>query len=99
MPGDLRLFLRQVVGGELLARLGLQARRIAEYMADVTQAALLVEEAVWELANKGSARKAIVARHFASMRLGEAPVRGITSGDRTVLDYFDPIVRYQPVAL
>ncbi|MBI5284699.1 MAG: acyl-CoA dehydrogenase family protein [Chloroflexi bacterium] len=76
----------------------LQARRIAEYMADVTQAALLVEEAVWELANKGSARKAIVARHFASMRLGEAPVRGITSGDRTVLDYFDPIVRYQPVA-
>ncbi len=75
----------------------LQARRIAEYMADVTQAALLVEEAAWELANKDSARKAIVARHFASMRLGAAPVRGIMSEDRTVLDYFEPIVRYQPV--
>jgi acyl-CoA dehydrogenase len=75
----------------------LQARRIAEYMADVTQAALLVEEAAWELANKNSARKAIVARHFASMRLGGAPVRGIMSEDRTVLDYFEPIVRYQPV--
>jgi hypothetical protein len=76
----------------------LQARRIADYMADVTQAALLVEEAAWELANKNSARKAIVARHFASMRLSEAPVRGIMSEDRTVLDYFDQIVRYQPIS-
>jgi hypothetical protein len=52
---------------------------------------------VWELANKNSARKAIVARHFANMRLGQPRARGIMSDDRTVLDYFDPIVRYQPV--
>jgi hypothetical protein len=67
-------------------------------MADVTQAALLVEEAVWELAHKGSARKAIVARYFVETHLRERPLRGITSGDRTALEYFEPIVRYQPVA-
>jgi alkylation response protein AidB-like acyl-CoA dehydrogenase len=75
----------------------LQARRLADYMADVTQAALLVEEAAWELEHKGSARKALVARHFADMRLSEHAVRGITSGDRTAIDFFEPIVRYQPV--
>ncbi len=76
----------------------LQARRLTDYMADVAQAALLVEEATWELAEKGSARKAIVARHFAETHLAQRPIRGITGGDRTVLDYFEPIVRYQPVA-
>ncbi len=75
----------------------LHARRITDYMADVAQAALLVEEADWELAHKNSARKAIVARHFASMHLSQPPVRGITSEDRTVLDHFDAIVRYQPI--
>ncbi|MEX0750489.1 MAG: acyl-CoA dehydrogenase family protein [Dehalococcoidia bacterium] len=76
----------------------LNARRLTDYMADVAQAALLVEEAVWELANKGSARKAVVARHFVSTRLVQHAARGITSGDRTALDYFEPIVRYQPIA-
>jgi len=76
----------------------LNARRMTDYMADVAQAALLVEEAVWELANKNSARKAIVARHFVNARLIPQPARGITSGDRTAIDYFDPIVRWQPVA-
>jgi hypothetical protein len=76
----------------------LQARRLTDYMADVAQAALLVEEATWELANKASARKAVVARHFAEMRLADRPLRGITSDDRTVLDHFDAIVRYTPIA-
>src|SRR5574338_1462017 len=71
----------------------LQARRLTDYLADVAQAALLVEEATWELAEKGSARKAIVARRFADLHLAQNPVRGITSDDRIVLDYFDPIVR------
>ncbi|MEX2245431.1 MAG: acyl-CoA dehydrogenase family protein [Dehalococcoidia bacterium] len=75
----------------------LRARRLTGFMADVAQAALLVEEADWELAHKGSSRKSIVARHFAEMRLVDAPLRGITSDDRTALDYFEPIVRYQPV--
>jgi alkylation response protein AidB-like acyl-CoA dehydrogenase len=76
----------------------LQARRLTEYMADVAQAALLLDEASWELAHKDSARKAVVARRFIDRRLRERPLRGITSGDRTVLDHFDAIVRYQPVA-
>jgi hypothetical protein len=75
----------------------LNARRLSEYMADVTQAALLAEEAAWELEQKGSARKAIVLRHFVETHLTEAAVRGITSGVRTALDYFEPIVRYAPV--
>ena len=75
----------------------LQARRLTDYMADVAQAALLVEEATWELAEKGSARKAIVARRFADIHLAQHPARGITGDDRIVLDYFEPIVRYQPV--
>ncbi len=75
----------------------LQARRLTGYMADVAQAALLVEEATWELAHKGSARKAVVARRFVDTHLAQPTARGITGGDRTVLDFFEPIVRYQPV--
>ena len=76
----------------------LQARRLSNYMADVAQAALLIEEAVWELAHKNSARKAVVARYFVATRLTDRPARGITSADTTVLDYFEQIVRYQPIA-
>ena len=76
----------------------LHARRLTGFMADVAQAALLAEEAAWELEHKGSARKAIVASYFARQKLGEKPLRGITSGDRTVLDHFEAIVRYEPVS-
>src|SRR5581483_10646405 len=75
----------------------LEARRLSNYLADVAQAALLVEEATWELAAKGSARKALVARRFIDAHLRQRPARGITSGDRLVLDHFDAIVRYAPV--
>jgi hypothetical protein len=76
----------------------LEARRLSNYLADVAQAALLVEEATWELAAKGSARKALVARRFVDAHLRQRPARGITSGDRLVLDYFDVIAGYAPVA-
>lgn len=76
----------------------LHARRLANYMADVAQAALLVEEAAWELEHKGSARKAIVAHRFVDKYLVEHAARGITSPDRTVLDYFGPVVSYAPVS-
>jgi alkylation response protein AidB-like acyl-CoA dehydrogenase len=75
----------------------LHARRLTAFMADVAQAALLVEEGAWELEHKGSARKAIVARYFANRKLAERPLRGITSEDRTALDHFDTIVRFMPV--
>jgi hypothetical protein len=76
----------------------LNARRLTDLMADVTQAALLVEEAVWELANKGSARKAVVARQFVELRLAQHPMRGIASQNRIPLDHFEPIVSYTPIA-
>jgi len=75
----------------------LHSRRLAGYLADLAQAALLLEEAAWETAHRGSARKALVARIFADTHLVQQPLRGITSGDRTAIDHFDAIVRYQPV--
>jgi alkylation response protein AidB-like acyl-CoA dehydrogenase len=72
----------------------LNARRLSNFMADVAQAALLVEEAVWEIAHKGRERKALVARHFVQSHLATHPLRGIISGERTALDHFDAIVRW-----
>jgi len=76
----------------------LRARSFANYLADVTQAALLLEEAEWELKHRGSARKAIVAHLFAESHLRERPARGVTSTDRTALDFFEPLTRYGDIA-
>ncbi len=72
----------------------LQLRRLAYLMADTLEGALACEEAVWALASTGDARKAAVARRFVTRRLVDQPIRGITSTDRTVIDLFEPIVRY-----
>jgi alkylation response protein AidB-like acyl-CoA dehydrogenase len=74
----------------------LHARRITDLLADLTQAALLVEEAAEELAKDGSARKAAVAHLFAREHLAERRLRGI-SGDRSVLDLFAPVTRHEPL--
>jgi hypothetical protein len=66
-------------------------------MAHVTQAALLIEEAAWELAEKHSARKALVARQFTETRLASHAARGITAGARIPLDWFDEIVSWKPI--
>ena len=42
----------------------------------------------------GDARKAAVARRFVSRRLATPALRGITDPDRSVLDLFEPLVRY-----
>lgn len=76
----------------------LHSRRLAELLADVTESALLVEEAAWSLDGTGDARKAAVARRFAARRLSTPVARGIMDSDRSVLDLFEPIVRYGPVA-
>jgi hypothetical protein len=75
----------------------LHSRRFAELLADTSEAALLVEQAAWALDRDGDARKAAVARLFAARRLATPPLRGITDPDRTVLDLFEPLVRYGPV--
>jgi len=75
----------------------LQSRRFAELLADASEGALLVEQAAWALDRDGDARKAAIARRFASRRLATHPLRGITDPDRMVLDLFEPLVRYGPI--
>jgi acyl-CoA dehydrogenase len=75
----------------------LHARRFAHLLADVAEGALLLDEATWQLGRDGDARKAVIATQFARKRLAPPRVRGIVDDDRTVLDLFEPIVRYGPV--
>src|SRR5579872_981912 len=75
----------------------LHSRRFAELLADTVQGALLLEEASWALHRDGDARKAAVARRFATRHLTAAPLRGITDPGRSVIDLFEPLVRYGTV--
>lgn len=78
----------------------LQARTLGSWLADVTQAALLLEQAADELKG-GSARKAAVARFFVQEHLAPKDMRGI-SEDRSALALFDAVTRYErldPAAL
>jgi hypothetical protein len=75
----------------------LQARRLANLLGDVSESAMLLDEAAWSLERDGDARKAVVARRFSRLHLEQLPVRGIVDEDRTVLDLFDEIVRYGKV--
>jgi hypothetical protein len=75
----------------------LHARRFSYLLADLVEGALLLEEASWQLARDGDARKAVVAQQFARKHLTPPRVRGILDDDRTALDLFDPLVRYGPV--
>ena len=72
----------------------LRARVFGNYLADAASAALLLEEAAFELSTTGSARKAVIAHLFAEVHLKRHPMRGLLSDDRTILDLFDPIVCY-----
>jgi hypothetical protein len=72
----------------------LQSRRLAELLADTAEAALLLEEAGRALREEGDARKAVVARRFVARKLADRPLRGVLDGERSVLDLFEPLVRY-----
>lgn len=71
----------------------LNAKRLTHLLADLTEGALLLDEATWQLDRDGDARKAVVARHFAR-RLTPSRARGLLDDDRTVLDHFEAIIRY-----
>ena len=71
----------------------LNAKRVTHLLADLAEGALLLDEATWQLERDGDARKAVVARRFAR-RLVPTRARGLLDDDRTVLDHFEPIVRY-----
>jgi acyl-CoA dehydrogenase len=75
----------------------LRARSFANYLADVAQAALLFEEAAWELEHEGSARKAVIASLFVRAHLSAPAARGLLSRDRTPIDLFEPLTGYQAI--
>jgi acyl-CoA dehydrogenase len=75
----------------------LRARAFANYLADAVEAALLLEEAEWGLESRGDARKALVAYLFIQSHLVNAPLRGICSADRAVLELFEPLACYGEV--
>ena len=73
----------------------LHARRFAFLLADLAEGALLLDEATWQLARDGDARKAVVA-HAVRARSGShrrAPAASSTTTAPS-LDLFEPIVRY-----
>jgi acyl-CoA dehydrogenase len=79
-------------------RVQLNARAVTGYLADVIQGALLLEQAAWELAQRGSARKAVIAEIFADRYLTVQPLRGVLSGNRVALDLFDELVCHGDIA-
>ncbi|HWM85372.1 MAG TPA: acyl-CoA dehydrogenase family protein [Kofleriaceae bacterium] len=74
----------------------LRARLLANDAADVVQAALLLDEAQWELGSRNSARKAVVAAWFIRARL-EPNGRWHPGNQGIALDLFEPLVRYEPI--
>ena len=62
--------------------------------------ALLVEEAAWALERDGDARKAAVARRFCRRAAGHAAAaRASPTPTGSVLDLFEPLVRYGPIGV
>lgn len=74
----------------------LSAKRLAHCVFEVFTAGLLLAEAQRELED-GNGRMALVARRFVERELEESDARGITSGDRFAVEWFDAIVRYGEV--
>lgn len=72
----------------------LHPRRIARFSANLVSGALLVEQGAWELATRGSARKAALAKLYANVHLGARRLGGIGQDDHIVLEGFEAITRY-----
>jgi acyl-CoA dehydrogenase len=72
----------------------LHPRRITRYLTNLVSAALLTEQAASELAERGSARKAALARLYTNVHLGTRRLGGIGQDDQIVLEGFDAITRY-----
>ncbi|WP_276258798.1 acyl-CoA dehydrogenase family protein [Haloglomus litoreum] len=82
------------VGTESVAYAQRQAKELADYVFDVTTAAVLLEQAQLQLDDEGDARKAAVARRFIDDQLRRPDERGITTPDELSPDVFDAVVRY-----
>jgi acyl-CoA dehydrogenase len=71
-------------------------RRLLDLMADTLSAALLLEEAVADIAG-GDARKAVVADRFIARQLQPPARRGLAPVDDPAQRHFDAIIRYEGV--
>jgi hypothetical protein len=66
---------------------------LAQFMAEVYSAALLCEQAEWELREFGDNRKALVAALYAERYLKErGPLRGIDATESLALEHFEQLV-------
>ncbi|RRJ31814.1 acyl-CoA dehydrogenase family protein [Halocatena pleomorpha] len=70
-----------------------RAKELTDYVFDVTTAAILLEQAQWQLTEDDDARKALVARQFIGSYLRTD--REIASDSRPSNAAFDAIVRYE----
>lgn len=71
-----------------------QAKELADYVFDVTTAAILLDEAQRRLDESGDARKAAVARRFVEDSLRTPSERGITAPDDLPDAVFDAVLRF-----
>jgi len=74
------------------------AKRLSDLIFDVATAALLLEEAQWQI-NEDDGRKALVAQHFVATRFGDDEAYGVTSGECFAMEdeTFQAIVKYAGV--
>ncbi|MGB5812575.1 MAG: acyl-CoA dehydrogenase family protein [Polyangiales bacterium] len=81
------------VAGEAKSGALLHARHLANEMADVSQCALVLEEAQHELDHRGTARKAVVAAWLARARC-DARHEWSRGNEGIVTNLFEPLVAY-----
>jgi acyl-CoA dehydrogenase len=93
----LERLLAQIAG---LDRTGAEyrARTLTHRLTDLIQGALLLEEAEWELATRGSARKAVVATLFCGRRLATDADAAAAAEEQACRTLFAPLVRYGTIA-
>ncbi len=75
----------------------LHSRKVAYHMADLLSLAVLLDEAVYSL-KSDDARKAVIANRFAKIHLAQDRLQLFTDPDRTVIDLFEPIIRYGQIS-
>jgi acyl-CoA dehydrogenase len=74
-----------------------RARSFATRLCDAVQTALLLEQAEWALAHKGSARSALVAALFATRRLARDEDAAVALEERVCRSLFRPVIGYGDV--
>jgi acyl-CoA dehydrogenase len=77
-----------------------EAKKLADFIFDVTAAVCLLERAEWRLEEADDAREKLVAEWFVRDRFETHETRGIAEDERdtTPLEEYDAIVRYDHVA-